>query len=406
VVLIIKKMDLNKFISKNITNRTISMFENDIKANIVELSQKINDKTVLVIGGAGTIGSSYIHSLLRFKPKSLVVVDINENGLTELTRDLRSSKDLFVPNDYVTYPMSYADPIFYKMFKHRNGFDIIANFSAHKHVRSEKDKFSIEALLNNNLINAKGLLDLLLEYPPKNFFCVSTDKAANPVNIMGGSKKIMEDMIMTYSNKFPVTTARFANVAFSNGSLPAGFLERISKNQPLSAPKDITRYFVSPQESGQICLLACIIGNSGEIYFPKLKKEQVMTFSEIALKLLEQHNFKIELCNSEKEAIDKAKNIVTGSYPVYFSNSETTGEKPYEEFYTDEEQIDLGRYNALGVVINTIPKSLSEINNLFVLLKSSFENSETSKEDILLIMKNFLVNFDHKETGKSLDSKM
>ena len=399
-------MDLNKFISKNITNRTISMFENDIKANIVELSQKINDKTVLVIGGAGTIGSSYIHSLLRFKPKSLVVVDINENGLTELTRDLRSSKDLFVPNDYVTYPMSYADPIFYKMFKHRNGFDIIANFSAHKHVRSEKDKFSIEALLNNNLINAKGLLDLLLEYPPKNFFCVSTDKAANPVNIMGGSKKIMEDMIMTYSNKFPVTTARFANVAFSNGSLPAGFLERISKNQPLSAPKDITRYFVSPQESGQICLLACIIGNSGEIYFPKLKKEQVMTFSEIALKLLEQHNFKIELCNSEKEAIDKAKNIVTGSYPVYFSNSETTGEKPYEEFYTDEEQIDLGRYNALGVVINTIPKSLSEINNLFVLLKSSFENSETSKEDILLIMKNFLVNFDHKETGKSLDSKM
>ena len=406
MVLIIKKMDLNKFISKNITNRTISMFENDIKANIVELSQKINDKTVLVIGGAGTIGSSYIHSLLRFKPKSLVVVDINENGLTELTRDLRSSKDLFVPNDYVTYPMSYADPIFYKMFKHRNGFDIIANFSAHKHVRSEKDKFSIEALLNNNLINAKGLLDLLLEYPPKNFFCVSTDKAANPVNIMGGSKKIMEDMIMTYSNKFPVTTARFANVAFSNGSLPAGFLERISKNQPLSAPKDITRYFVSPQESGQICLLACIIGNSGEIYFPKLKKEQVMTFSEIALKLLEQHNFKIELCNSEKEAIDKAKNIVTGSYPVYFSNSETTGEKPYEEFYTDEEQIDLGRYNALGVVINTIPKSLSEINNLFVLLKSSFENSETSKEDILLIMKNFLVNFDHKETGKSLDSKM
>ena len=256
------------------------------------------------------------------------------------------------------------------------------------------------------MINAKGLLDLLLEYPPQKFFCVSTDKAANPVNIMGGSKKIMEDMIMTYSNKFPVTTARFANVAFSNGSLPAGFLERISKNQPLSAPKDITRYFVSPQESGQICLLACIIGNSGEIYFPKLKKEQVMTFSEIAIKLLEQHNFKIELCESEKEAIDKAKNIVTGSYPVYFSNSDTTGEKPYEEFYTDEEQIDLDRYNALGVVINTIPKSLSEINNLFILLKSSFENSETSKEDILLIMKNFLVNFDHKETGKSLDSNM
>ena len=185
-------MNLNKFITENITSRAQSMFENDIVVNKHELEQKINNKTVLVIGGAGSIGSSYIRSLLRFKPKSLVVVDINENALTELTRDLRSTKGLFVPNDYITYPMSYADPVFYKMFNYRKGFDIVANFSAHKHVRSEKDKFSIEALLNNNIINAKGLLDLLIDYPPKHFFCVSTDKAANPVNIMGGSKKIMK----------------------------------------------------------------------------------------------------------------------------------------------------------------------------------------------------------------------
>jgi FlaA1/EpsC-like NDP-sugar epimerase len=202
------------------------MFENDILANEIQLSLNINNKTVLVIGGAGTIGSSYIRSLLRFKPKSLVVVDVNENGLTELTRDLRSANNLFVPDDYLTYPMSYADSVFYKMFKFRKGFDIVANFSAHKHVRSEKDVFSVEALIKNNVINAKKLLDVLELFPPKHFFCVSTDKAANPVNIMGGSKKIMEEMIMTYSQKFPVTTARFANVAFSNGSLPQGFLER------------------------------------------------------------------------------------------------------------------------------------------------------------------------------------
>lgn len=399
-------MNLNKFISQNITNRTQSMFEKDIVVNADKLKERINNKTVLVIGGAGSIGSSFIKSLLRFKPKSLVVVDINENALTELTRDIRSTSELFVPKDYITYPMNYADPVFYKMFNSRKGFDIVANFSAHKHVRSEKDKFSIEALINNNVINAKKLLDKLTEYPPKHFFCVSTDKAANPVNIMGGSKKIMEEMIMSYSDKYPVTTARFANVAFSNGSLPAGFLERISKNQPLSAPKDITRYFVSPQESGEICLLACVIGKSGQIYFPKLKKEQVMTFSEIATKLLEQNNFTIDLCNSEKAAIEKTKNIKHGVYPVYFSKSDTSGEKPYEEFYTDKEQVDLEKHIALGVVTSHTPKKISEINNLLFLLKSSFANEKMTKEDIVLIMKNFLINFDHKETGKSLDSKM
>lgn len=299
-------MDLNRFISENITSRAQSMFEFDINQNKLLLSNKIDDKTVLVIGGAGTIGSSFIRALLRFKPKSLVVVDINENGLTELTRDLRSTNNLFIPDDYVTYPMSYSDSVFYKMFKSREGFDIVANFSAHKHVRSEKDVFSVEALIKNNVINAKRLLDILESYPPEHFFCVSTDKAANPVNIMGGSKKIMEDMIMTYSQKFPVTTARFANVAFSNGSLPQGFLERISKKQPISAPNDVTRYFVSPEESGQICLLACILGNTGEIYFPKLREEQVMTFSNMAIKLLEANGYDLDYCNTEEEAIKKS----------------------------------------------------------------------------------------------------
>ena len=399
-------MDLNKFISENITSRTQSMFEFDINQNKLLLSDKIDDKTILVIGGAGTIGSSFIRALLRFKPKSLVVVDINENGLTELTRDLRSTNNLFIPDDYVTYPMSYADSVFYKMFKSRKGFDIVANFSAHKHVRSEKDVFSVEALIKNNVINAKRLLDILELYPPKHFFCVSTDKAANPVNIMGGSKKIMEEMIMTYSQKFPVTAARFANVAFSNGSLPQGFLERISKKQPISAPNDVTRYFVSPEESGQICLLACILGNTGEIYFPKLREEQVMTFSNMAIKLLKANGYDLDYCNTEEEAIKKSLNGFDNKYPVYFSGSNTTGEKPYEEFYTKDETVSLNKYQALGVVVKLKPRKISEVNELFNKLNKAFDNKMTSKKDIVTIMKNFLINFDHQELGKSLDSKM
>lgn len=401
-------LNINKFIAKHVTKRDKSMFYSDIETSNFQLNKEIRDKTVLVIGGAGTIGNSFIKALLPFEPKCLIVVDINENGLAELTRDLRSTKNMFVPEDFRTYPMSYADPVFYKMFKSRCGFDIVANFSAHKHVRSEKDLFSVEALIRNNIINAKGLLNLLEELPPKHFFCVSTDKAANPVNIMGASKKIMEDMIMTFSNKFQVTSARFANVAFSNGSLPLGFLERIAKQQPISAPNDVTRYFVSPEESGQICLLACILGNSGEIYFPKLKKEQMMIFSDMANNLLEEYGYVIERCNSDTEAINKAEELQNGSkkFPVYYSGSDTTGEKPYEEFFTKEESTDMNRHVALGVVTNIRPRPIAELNHLIHVFEEAFDKTTTTKSDIVKIMKDFLINFDHKETGKYLDNKM
>ena len=313
--------------------------------------------------------------------------------------------------------MDYASPVFARMFRSRNGFDIVANFSAHKHVRSEKDIYSVEALLSNNVLHAAGLLDLLSEYPPQAYFCVSTDKAANPVNIMGASKRIMEDLIFSYSDRFPVKTARFANVAFSNGSLPAGFLERISRCQPLSAPSDVKRYFVSPEESGQICMLSCMLGDNRNIFFPRLEEAQMMTFDEIARRLLKEYGYDVLECSSDDEAIRLAQDIRSLSggysgnasrpkYPVHFSASDTSGEKAYEEFYTDTETVDLARFNSLGVITGKLIPDRSAIRDLIRDLNALFTLTTTTKEDIVHTIKSYLPSFEHIETGRSLDSKM
>lgn len=400
-------LNINNFISEYVIKRKSSLFNKDIENNREMIKKKIEGKSVLVIGGAGSIGSSFIKAILPFKPATLVVADVNENALAELTRDLRSTKGMFIPEDYIPYPIDYASDVFKKMFIKRGGFDIVANFSAHKHVRSEKDIYSIEALLKNNVINAKLLLDLLSEYPPEEYFCVSTDKAANPVNIMGASKRIMEDVIFSYSDKFPVKTARFANVAFSNGSLPAGFLERISKLQPLSAPSDVRRFFVSPEESGQICMLACILGDNRNIFFPKLEEVQMMTFDDIARALLKELGYEVLECNSDAEALDKAEELKNGSknYPVHFSASDTSGEKTYEEFVTETEEADMERFSALGVIVDKSVPDKRRIDKLFSDLNEAF-STETNKERIVEILKDYLPNFEHIETGRSLDGKM
>lgn len=400
--------ELSSFISEYVTKRQESMFLKDIENNNETLKKKIEGKSVLVIGGAGSIGSSFIKAVLPFKPDSLVVVDINENALAELTRDLRSTKDMYVPDDYIPYPMDFASSVFEKMFRNRKGFDIVANFSAHKHVRSEKDIYSVEALIQNNVLHAKKLLDLLAEFPPDEYFCVSTDKAANPVNIMGASKRLMEDVIFTYSDKFPVKTARFANVAFSNGSLPAGFLARISKLQPLSAPSDVRRYFVSPEESGQICMLACMLGNNREIFFPKLKEAQMMTFDTIATALLKEYGYDILECDSDEEAIEKAVELKKGSmvYPVHYSKSNTSGEKKYEEFFTNQENVDMKRFDSLGVITDKRIPDKDKAHNILTELDEAFERTMLTKDDVVQIIKRYLPKFEHIEKGKSLDSKM
>ena len=399
--------NISDFIKSHVTKREKSFFNNDLIKNKEKLSNEIKNKSILVIGGAGTIGSSFIKAALRYLPTELIVVDTNENGLTELTRTLRSDSNILVPDKYITYPMSFNSNVFYKMLKKHGTFDIIANFAAHKHVRSEKDSFSIEAMIKNNVLDAKRLLDFLRLNKPSHFFCVSTDKAANPVNVMGGSKKLMENVIMSYSKDFKITTARFANVAFSNGSLLYGYIQRLLQRQPITCPSDVRRFFVSPQESGEICLLTCIIGESGDIYFPKLNKNQLVNFKTITEDFFKYLNIKMKICSTETEAKKTALSMVNSSaYPVYFFKTDTSGEKLYEEFYTSDDKTNLNKFESIGVITNSIKPSFSDVETIIREIDMLFKRDVYSKNDIIEIMNKILPNFNHIETGKSLDQKM
>ena len=379
-------------------------FEKDIFNNKNILSNKIFNQNILIIGGAGTIGSSYIQQILKYKPSKITVVDINENGLTELTRDLRSSNLLDYNPEYITYPVNLLSDTFDKIFN-TESWQVIANFSAHKHVRSEKDKISVEALIKNNVFGAIKLLNLCELNPPKYFFSVSTDKAANPVNIMGASKSLMEKLILSKKNNYRVSTARFANVAFSNGSLLDGFIYRLNKKQPLSCPSDIKRFFVTPEQSGQICLLATFLGDSGNIFFPKLDfyKDQIY-FKEIALDFLRQNGFEPVLVQSEKEAKEFDFDKNPNKYPIYFFKTDTSGEKTYEEFFTEEEDYEINKYDSLGFI--NAPDVKISFEDVEADFETVFNNSNSNKADIVKIIKKYVPDFMHIETGRHLDQKM
>ena len=401
-------LDIERFIAENVTGRKESFFARDLEKNRDAIRAEIEGKKVCVIGGAGSIGSAFIRELVKFGPASLTVIDLSENGLAELTRDLRSTDGIPMPEVYRTYALSFADPIFARIFWEEKGFDIVANFSAHKHVRSEKDKYAVQALLENNDVKAAGLMDLLCEFPPRHFFCVSTDKAANPVNVMGASKRIMEDLIMAYKDRFKVTTARFANVAFSNGSLPDSWIQRLNRRQPLVAPKDVRRYFVSPAESGQICLMACVLGRSGEIFFPRLEESQMKTFSQICDAFLPANGLvkKEFATDAEARAFAAAMPADSKEYPVVYSLSDTTGEKDYEEFFVPGEKLDLERFGSLGVILESPRKPAAEVRAFLNRLEDIFANPAFTKEEVVEAIRGFVPGFVHQEKGKNLDQKM
>jgi len=391
-------------LSKRVRNIKTNLFLKDLKQQSKFLSSQIEEKKILIIGGAGTIGSNYIKQILKFKPSKITIVDTNENSLTELTRDLRSSDLLDYKPEYITYPVNLLSETFDKIFESES-WHVVANFSAHKHVRSEKDKISIEALIKNNVFGAIKLLKQCELNPPNYFFSVSTDKAANPVNIMGASKSLMEKLILSKKNNFRVSTARFANVAFSNGSLLDGFIYRINKKQPLSCPSDIKRFFVTPEQSGQICLLATFLGDTGNIFFPKLDfhKDQIY-FKDIAIDFLRANKFEPLLLNSEKEAKEFNFERYPDRYPIYFFKTDTSGEKTFEEFYTDDEDYDINKFDSLGLIKSKDVKvSFEDVESDF---QNVFNNLNLDKSDIVAVIKKYVPNFEHIETGKHLDQKM
>ena len=393
---------------KELTGRPESLFAGDVQRSEQSLYDEINGKSVLVIGGAGTIGTSYIKQLLAFAPGRVCVVDTNENGLAELVRDLRSS-NLRIPNDFVTYPMDLGHPLTLRMIDVEGPFDIVANFAALKHVRSEKNMLTTAYLVDNNVTKAEALLTTLLRKPPRHFFCVSTDKAANPVNVMGATKRLMEDLAFGICDHFKSTTARFANVAFSNGSLLDAFLHRIVKHQPLSMPGDIRRYFVSKEESGQLCLLACIMGRSGEIFTPKLDPERDQyLFTQVAELVLSRIGFEFDRCSSEEEAKAKVATMQeTRKYPCHVFVSDTTGEKAEEVFNAGDELVDEDRFEGISVVRSARAyPTLEEVRNAIQQLNRVFAREDCTKEEVIDVLSEQLPTFQHQEKHKYLDQRM
>lgn len=383
------------------------LFEEDIKNNHLALNEKVSTSRFLVLGGAGSIGQAVTKEIFKRNPKKLHVVDISENNVVELVRDIRSSFG-YISGDFQTFALDIGSVEYDAFIKADGQYDYVLNLSALKHVRSEKDPFTLMRMIDVNVFNTDKTIQQSIEKGAKKYFCVSTDKAANPVNMMGASKRIMEMFLMRKSEQIVISTARFANVAFSDGSLLHGFNQRIQKQQPIVAPNDIKRYFVTPQESGELCLMSCIFGENRDIFFPKLSEAlHLITFSDIAVKYLEQRGYEPYLCDSEDEARELAKTLpAQGKWPCLFTSSDTTGEKDFEEFFTEKETLDMARFENLGVIKND-PVYQQALLELFEQQVAAYKKDQAwTKEQIVELFHKMIPGFGHKETGKYLDSKM
>ena len=395
----------------SLIGRTAPLFDCDIAANESFLSATVCASRFLVIGGAGSIGSAVTREIFRRNPQLLHVVDISENNMVELVRDIRSSVG-YSDGEFATFAIDCGSDIFDDFIKAQaeriGGYDYILNLSALKHVRSEKDPYTLMRMIDVNVFNTDKTMCQARDMGAKKYFCVSTDKAANPVNMLGASKRIMEMFLTRRSLEMPVSTARFANVAFSDGSLLYGFSRRLEKGQPLSAPNDVRRYFVTPKESGELCLMSCLLGENRDVFFPKLDYDlNLITFSQIAVRYLESRGYEPYECGSEDEARARVGELKSaGKYPVYFFKSDTTGEKDFEEFFTDRETLDMERFESLGIIKNE-PVFESEKLDLFVArIKAMRTKGDWTRGELIDLFNEMIPNFNHKETGKFLDGRM
>ena len=391
----------------NLIGRDKELFEDDIAKHGKELEEIVSNSKFLVVGGAGSIGSAVVKEIFKRSPKKLHVVDISENNMVELVRDVRNSIG-YIDGEFKTFALDIGSIEYDAFIKFDGKYDYVLNLSALKHVRSEKDPFTLMRMIDTNIFNTDKTLQQAIENKTKKYFCVSTDKAANPVNMMGASKRIMEMYIMRKSLEIKVSMARFANVAFSDGSLLHGFNQRIQKRQPISAPSDIKRYFVTPKESGELCLMSCLLGENRDIFFPKLsEKLHLITFSDIAVRYLKNIGYEPYLCKSEDEARELAKILPKEEkWPCYFFTSDTTGEKDFEEFFTDNEVLDMDRFDNLGVIKNEANFSEEKLNNFTSTIFGMKEKREWKKEEIVKLFFTMIPDFGHKETGKYLDNRM
>ncbi len=391
----------------SLIGRDSELFSPDILAYEDELSHIVSLSRFLVIGGAGSIGQAVCREIFRRKPRLLHVVDISENNMVELVRDLRSSLG-YIDGDFSTFAIDAGSDIFDSFMAAGPGYDYVLNLSALKHVRSEKDPYTLMRMLDVNIFNTDRTMVQAKDHGAKKYFCVSTDKAANPVNMMGASKRIMEMFLMRRSLEMPVSTARFANVAFSDGSLLYGFNRRMEKDQPLTAPNDVRRYFVTPKESGELCLLSCLLGANRDLFFPKLDKNQnLITFSDIAERYLRRLGFEPVKCSSEDEARARVPELKPkGRWPVYFFKSDTTGEKDFEEFYTEGEIIDMDRFKTIGIVKNEAAFHAQAIEDFERAIRSLRSRGVWSRKDMVDLFNRTIPEFQHMETGKFLDGRM
>jgi FlaA1/EpsC-like NDP-sugar epimerase len=391
----------------SLLGREKELFQNDTSNHQEQLFKTVSKSSFLVLGGAGSIGQAVTKEIFKRKPQKLHVVDISENNMVELVRDIRSSFG-YIEGDFQTFALDIGS-LEYEAFIEADGkYDYVLNLSALKHVRSEKDPFTLMRMIDVNVFNTDKTLLQSIEKGTKKYFCVSTDKAANPVNMMGASKRIMEMFLMRRSKDIKISTARFANVAFSDGSLLHGFNQRIQKKQPIVAPNDVKRYFVTPQESGELCLMSCIFGENRDVFFPKLSKElHLISFADIAIKYLEELGYEPYLCENEEEARELMKNMPDQKkWPCLFTGSDTTGEKDFEEFFTDKETLDLEKFQNLGIIKNELKLENQQLQ-IFEETIAGFRNLKSwSKEDIVELFHIMIPNFGHKEKGKYLDSKM